>query len=106
MSEISDGGSDPQQPLKARDGNEAKAEQPRANVDNLASQHLLSLLHKGTEHNNVALFPSFDAKFADKVDTLEGERTSNLPGDSKETSDSLPNCGNTLTLETLLELLL
>lgn len=101
LSEISDGGSDPQQPLKAWDGNEAKAEQPRANVDNLASQHLLSLLHKGTEHNNVALFPSFDAKFADKVDILEGERTSNLLGNSKETGDSLPNCGNTLTLETL-----
>ncbi|XP_030468289.1 uncharacterized protein LOC115686983 isoform X1 [Syzygium oleosum] len=98
LSEISDSGSNLQQPLQA----EAKVEQPRANVDSLASQHLLSLLHKGTNNNDVALFPSFDVKFADQVDTIEGERTSNLPGDSKETtSHSLPNHGNSLTLETL-----
>lgn len=102
LSEISDSGSNLRQPLQAWDVNEAKVEQPRANIDNLASQHLLSLLHKGTNNDDVALFPSFDAKFSDKVDTLEGERTNNLPGDSKETtSDSLPNHGNTLTLETL-----
>ncbi|KAF8033290.1 hypothetical protein BT93_D2022 [Corymbia citriodora subsp. variegata] len=101
LSEISDSGSNLQQPVQAWDVNEAKVEQPRANVDNLASQHLLSLLQQGTNNNNVALFPSFDAKFADKVDTPEGERTSNLSGDSKETSDSLPSHGNSLTLETL-----
>lgn len=102
LSEISDSGSNLQQPLQAWDVNEAKVEQPRAKVDNLASQHLLSLLHKGTSNNDVALFPGFDAKFADKLDALEGERTSNLPGDVKETTnDSLHNHGNTLTLETL-----
>ncbi|CAK9156727.1 unnamed protein product [Ilex paraguariensis] len=80
----------------------AKAEQPRANVDDCASQHLLSLLQKGTVPNSMAQPPLVDTVSSDKLHVPElGSTVTALDNPTEANVKNSHNMGKTLTLETL-----
>lgn len=90
LSEITDNGSILQPPVKGWSGSGVKTEQQKADIDDHASQHLLSLLQKGTGlSTNLGIISS------DKPQNTEVENLGTAE------AENIPNAGKPLTLETL-----
>ncbi|KAJ0111659.1 hypothetical protein Patl1_00499 [Pistacia atlantica] len=102
LSEIST--SDATLPSSVQGGSigESKTEQKKANVDDHASQHLLSLLQKGTGLKDVAPFPGLDIKSLDKQFNVEVANIDNALHDLRDANaENVSDSGKSLTLETL-----
>ncbi|XP_068331140.1 uncharacterized protein [Pyrus communis] len=80
-----------------------KPEQLKANVDNNASQHLLSLLQKGTGLKDMEPSYNQEKMYFEKLHDTEGATIGNAVRISKnEISENVSDAGKNLTLETLL----
>ncbi|XP_047150509.1 uncharacterized protein LOC124822539 isoform X3 [Vigna umbellata] len=97
LSQVSENGSSHQQPIQDKDL-DTKTEQS-ISIDNHASLHLLSLLQKGTSHNDMELSSILDS--TDKVPNSDGFTTSNVLDNPGEENAEVSNSSKTLTLETL-----
>ncbi|WCJ22714.1 hypothetical protein M5689_004791 [Euphorbia peplus] len=84
-----------QPPVKAWNGSVAEAEPKKAQIDNHASQHLLSLLQKAAEPST-----DFGVVFSERQQDIEVENLGTTFHDSIET-EKITNPGKALTLETL-----
>ncbi|KAL9385400.1 hypothetical protein Peur_022410 [Populus x canadensis] len=100
LSEITENGSALPPPVYGWGGGDVKAEQEKADVH--ASQHLLSLLQKGTGLNNLA--PSANLG----ISATDRQQNSGVANPSKAAhkprhadAENIPNSGKALTLETL-----
>ncbi|KAJ4956855.1 hypothetical protein NE237_013638 [Protea cynaroides] len=81
---------------------DAKAEQPKADVDDLASQHLLSLLQKGTSIKDLAPFSNPDVVAPDKPNVYGfGSLSPVVQRSSERNTGNIQNSEKTLTLENL-----
>ncbi|KAK7394724.1 hypothetical protein VNO78_15259 [Psophocarpus tetragonolobus] len=97
LSQVSENGSLHPEPVQDKDF-DAKTKQPIP-VDNHASQHLLSLLQKGTSHKDMELSSILDS--VEKVPNTEGLTTANVADNPGEANADVSNSSKTLTLETL-----
>ncbi|KAG5092668.1 hypothetical protein JHK82_051446 [Glycine max] len=97
LSQVGENGSSRPRPIQDKDF-DAKTEQLTP-VDNHASQHLLSLLQKGTSLNDMELSSILDS--SDKVLNTEGVTTGNVLDNPGEANVDVSNSSKTLTLETL-----
>ncbi|CAL5345787.1 unnamed protein product [Camellia sinensis] len=81
----------------------AKTEESKADIDDRASQHLMSLLQKGTTClKDIAQSPNLDNRSFDKLHISEGAIVGTaLDNSREEKADSIPHSGKNLTLETL-----
>ncbi|XP_028099914.1 uncharacterized protein LOC114299389 [Camellia sinensis] len=80
----------------------AKTEESKADIDDRASQHLLSLLQKGTTGlKDIAQSPNLDNRSSDKLHISEGAIVGTSLNSREEKADSIPHSGKNLTLETL-----
>ncbi|KAK7274320.1 hypothetical protein RIF29_15403 [Crotalaria pallida] len=100
LSQVNENGLSIQQPMQDKDSH-AKTEQSNSSGDNHASQHLLSLLQKGTCHKDMERSSNLDVDFADKVCNTDGAATANIHGDPGEANAGFSNSLKQLTLETL-----
>ncbi|XP_059456064.1 uncharacterized protein LOC132186220 isoform X2 [Corylus avellana] len=100
LSEISESGSTLRPPVQVLSIPDAKAEQPKANIDDHASQHLLSLLQKGTGLKDIAPSPNLDIGSSDKPHNSDGASFDTAPQTKEVNADKSSNSQN-LTLETL-----
>ncbi|XP_027928659.1 uncharacterized protein LOC114185239 isoform X5 [Vigna unguiculata] len=98
LSQVSENGSSHQQPIQDKDL-DGKTEQSTS-IDNHASLHLLSLLQKGTSHNDMELSSILDSS-TKKVPNSDGFTTSNVLDNPGEENAEVSNSSKTLTLETL-----
>lgn len=99
--EISGNGSTLQQADQVLSIPDPKTEQPIANIDDHASQHLLSLLQKGTTPKDIARPPGLDIRSSEKLHISE-DASLDSPVQTKEVNaENSSNSGQTLTLETL-----
>jgi hypothetical protein len=101
LSEISENGSTLRPPVQVLSIPDAKAEQPKANIDDHASQHLLSLLQKGTGLKDIAPSPNLDIGSSDKPHNSDGASFDTAPQAKEVNADKSSNSGQNLTLETL-----
>ncbi|GLT71116.1 hypothetical protein SLA2020_431570 [Shorea laevis] len=101
LSEISENGSTLQPPVQVLSIPDAKAARPKANIDDHASQHLLSLLQKGTGLKDIAPSPNLDIRSSDKPHNNDGASYDTAPQTKDVNADKSSNSGQTLTLETL-----
>jgi hypothetical protein len=105
LSEIGENGSTLQPPVQVPvqvlSIPNAKAKQPKANIDDHASQHLLSLLQKGTGLKDIAPSPNLDIRSSDKPHNNDGASFDTAPQTKEVNSDKSSNSGQSLTLETL-----
>lgn len=102
LSEISDNGSVPQLPARSWTGPDGKTEQRKANNDHLASQHLLSLLQKGTSAKDVDSSSNLDTLSSDNVhDIKEASIATALHNSIEAKAENISDPAKTLTLETL-----
>ncbi|PON68048.1 chorismate synthase [Parasponia andersonii] len=102
LSEISDTGSVPQPPVRSCTDTDRKTEKPKANNDNLASQHLLSLLQKGTSLKDMESSSNLDKSSSDNVyDIEEASVGSALHNSIEGKVENVSDSAKTLTLETL-----
>ncbi|CAJ1820888.1 unnamed protein product [Sphenostylis stenocarpa] len=97
LSQVSENGSSRKQPIQDEDL-DAKTEQSTS-IDNHASQHLLSLLQKGTSYNDTELSSILDS--TNKVPNIDGVTTNNDLDNPREENADVSNSSKTLTLETL-----
>eukprot|EP00258_Populus_trichocarpa_P034155 XP_024450174.1 uncharacterized protein LOC7497222 [Populus trichocarpa] len=103
LSEITENGSTLLPPVHGWSGGHVKIEQQKAEYH--ASQHLLSLLQKGTGLDNAA--PSANLgisqiSVADRLQNTEVANPSNAPRKPRDAdAENIPNPGKALTLETL-----
>ncbi|XP_068488758.1 uncharacterized protein [Phaseolus vulgaris] len=97
LSQVSENGSSHQQPSQDKDL-DAKTEQS-ISIDNHASLHLLSLLQKGTSHNETELSSILDS--TNKVPNTDVFTTSHVLDNPGEENAEVSNSSNNLTLETL-----
>ena len=103
LSEITENGSTLLPPVHSWSGGHVKFEQPKAEYH--ASQHLLSLLQKGTGLDNAA--PSANLgisqiSVADRLQNTEVANPSNAPRKPRDAdAENILNPGKALTLETL-----
>lgn len=102
LSEISDKSSILQPPVQGWSGFEGKVDQPKTKIDDRASQHLLSLLHKGPDLNDMVSSPSLDTEASDKLRAFELSSTGTAHYNSREVnSQKADDVGKNLALETL-----
>ncbi|CAI9785973.1 unnamed protein product [Fraxinus pennsylvanica] len=102
LSEYSQKNSNTMPLLKGWSASSTNFEQPREHDDH-ASQHLLSLLQKGSDPNTMTLGPIPDIGFGDKVLVFEEHEIGTAVDDPKaeEQTNNIHYSGKTLTLETL-----
>ncbi|KAA8516089.1 hypothetical protein F0562_019268 [Nyssa sinensis] len=102
LSEFSENGSTSQHTMQGLSASGAKIEQPKTDVDNHASQHLLSLLQKGTGLKDMTPSPNLDFEFSNKLHISGVANIGSLLDNQREDSaENIHNTGRTLTLETL-----
>ncbi|OVA13945.1 hypothetical protein BVC80_1787g12 [Macleaya cordata] len=99
LSEINDNSSHVQHPVQAWGMMDPKVDQPKPEVNNLASQHILSLLQKGTIIKDSVPSSKLDVQSSDNLHVYEGGSINTLNNSSVGGSE-VPNPENTLTLET------
>ncbi|XP_062090396.1 uncharacterized protein LOC133796763 isoform X2 [Humulus lupulus] len=102
LSGIGDNSSIIQPPVQSRRDPDGKTKQPKVNTDDLASQHLLSLLQKGTslkemESSSNLDKSSSDSFYDDKDPSIGSALLNSREGKVENVSDS----AKSLTLETL-----
>ncbi|KAF2291164.1 hypothetical protein GH714_020449 [Hevea brasiliensis] len=97
LSEITENSMTLQPPVRGWSDSGAKTEQQKSDIDDHASQHLLSLLQKGTSLSTDAEIISSDTKQNMEVDNLGTLLSSSRERDTK----NIPDGGKLLTLETL-----
>ncbi|XP_019455496.1 PREDICTED: uncharacterized protein LOC109356569 [Lupinus angustifolius] len=100
LSQVNENGVSLEQPMQDKDSS-AKTLQSNSNSDNHASQHLLSLLHKGTCHKNIEQFSIVDVDSSDKVCNTQGAATASIHDDPVDANADFSNSSKQLTLETL-----
>ena len=102
LSEISENGSIAQPPVQRCIDADGKTEQPKANTDDLASQHLLSLLQKGASVKDMESPSNLDKSSLDNVHDVEEVTIGNAIYNSREGKvENVSDSAKTLTLETL-----
>lgn len=102
LSEINESGIKQQLPLQEWGINDTEVKGPGAGADNRASQHLLSLLHRGTDPGGTLSNLNLNARFSENQGSIESEIVGQESDRPKEpTGGTLPSLGKTLTLETL-----
>uniref|UniRef100_A0A5B7A9G5 Uncharacterized protein n=1 Tax=Davidia involucrata TaxID=16924 RepID=A0A5B7A9G5_DAVIN len=102
LSEFSVNSSTSQHTMQGWSASGAKIEQPKTEVDNSASQQLLSLLQKGTGLKDMTLSPNLDFESSNKLHVSEVANTGTMFDNQREDSaGKIDNTGKTLTLETL-----
>ncbi|XP_044494850.1 uncharacterized protein LOC123217788 [Mangifera indica] len=102
LSEIST--SDATLPSSSQGGGfgEPTTEQKKIDADDHASQHLLSLLQRGTVPKDVAPFPGIDIKFVDRQFNGDVSNIDNALHDFRDANaENVSDSGKSLTLETL-----
>lgn len=100
LSEISENGSVAQVPIQSWTDPDEKTEQPKA--DNLASQHLLLLLHKGTTVKDAESSYNLDTLSSDNLhDIEEATIATALYSSSEAKAENISHPAKSLTLETL-----
>ncbi|XP_045798403.1 uncharacterized protein LOC123892611 isoform X2 [Trifolium pratense] len=97
LSQVSENGSSSQQRLQDKDFG-AKTGQSTP-IDGHASEHLLSLLQKGSLHKDMELSPALHS--TDMVHNSEGVTTASSFDNAEEVNADASNSSKTLTLETL-----
>ncbi|XP_010261343.1 PREDICTED: uncharacterized protein LOC104600207 isoform X2 [Nelumbo nucifera] len=100
LSEINETSPSLQHPAQSWNVLDEKAEQPRADVDDRASQHLLSLLQKGASQKDPAPSPNLDIGLFDKPSAY-GSVNPLINSSSEDNVDKMQSSEKTLTLETL-----
>ncbi|XP_042504749.1 uncharacterized protein LOC122081629 isoform X2 [Macadamia integrifolia] len=101
LQEINEKSSSLQHAVQPGSVTDSKAEQPKADVDNCASQHLLSLLQKGASMKNPAPLSNLDVP-PDKPHVYGvGSLGPVVHGSSEGNMENIQNSEKTLTLETL-----
>lgn len=102
LSEYSENKSTLQPPVQEWSSSGAKTAEPKAAIDNLASQHLMSLLQKGAGLINGSDSPNLDTGSSGKLHVSGGTIVRSTSENSREyKSEDLHQSGTSLTLETL-----
>ncbi|KAK9910315.1 hypothetical protein M0R45_034281 [Rubus argutus] len=102
LSEISDSGPTLQPPVQMSVVPDGEAEQPKAKVDNQASQHLLSLLQKGTGVKDNEPSLNQENASSENFHNIDGTAIGTARHISKEkNAENVSDPGKSLTLETL-----
>lgn len=99
LSEISDNSSSLQPPEQSGSSSEGKTEHPKTNINNNASQHLLSLLQKGMDLTDSAPSSTLDKGSSDKLKVFEKESIGSIS--TEESAEKVSSSGTSLTLEAL-----
>lgn len=97
LSQVSENGSSSQQRLKDKDFGAKTGKS--TSIDGHASEHLLSLLQKGSLHKDMELSSVLDS--TDMVHNTEGVTTGKFLDNPEEANADASNPSKTLTLETL-----
>uniref|UniRef100_A0A2P2LWM1 Uncharacterized protein n=1 Tax=Rhizophora mucronata TaxID=61149 RepID=A0A2P2LWM1_RHIMU len=101
MSGISESSSSFLPPVQGWSSTVAKAEQQKADIDDLASQHLLSLLSKGSSLNHMALSHNLDVRSPENPQNTEVVSVCTIPNSREVGAENVPHSGKPLTLEAL-----
>ncbi|XVF33265.1 hypothetical protein REPUB_Repub17cG0154100 [Reevesia pubescens] len=81
---------------------DAESEKQEVNIDNHASQHLLSLLQNKTSMTNVISSANIDIRSSERVQNIETASDDSAPRDSIEVNaENASSSGKSLTLEAL-----
>ncbi|CAL5331729.1 unnamed protein product [Camellia sinensis] len=102
LSEYSESGSTLQDPVQIWSDSSTKTKVSKADIDDHASQHLLSLLQKGTDLKDMTESPNLDGGLLDKHNVSEGAIVGSALDNSRvEKVENIQHSGKNLTLETL-----
>ncbi|XP_058223751.1 uncharacterized protein LOC131333309 isoform X2 [Rhododendron vialii] len=102
LSEYSESNSTLHTPVKGWSSSSAKTEEPKAVIDNLASQHLMSLLQRGPGLINNIDSPNLDSGSSGKLHVSGGAIVGSVTDNSREEKpEDHHQSGKSLTLETL-----
>uniref|UniRef100_A0A5B7AAV6 Chorismate synthase n=1 Tax=Davidia involucrata TaxID=16924 RepID=A0A5B7AAV6_DAVIN len=102
LSKFSENSSTLQQTMQGRSVSGGKIDQPKEDVNNHASQHLLSLLQKGTCLKDVTPSPNLDIESPDKLHVSEVANIGTVLDNQREANtENILNTGKNVTLETL-----
>ncbi|KAL7233166.1 hypothetical protein ACSBR1_016907 [Camellia fascicularis] len=102
LSEYSESGSTLQDPVQIWSDSNTKTKVSKADIDDHASQHLLSLLQKGTDLKDMTESPNLDGGLLDKHNVSEGAIVGSALDNSRvEKVENIQHSGKNLTLETL-----
>ncbi|KAF8413225.1 hypothetical protein HHK36_001201 [Tetracentron sinense] len=102
LSDINENSSSLQHAVQDWSDSDAKAEQTKADIDDCASQHLLSLLQKGKGRKNLPPSANLDLGSSAKLNVFEtGNISTVLNSSSGGNAEKSHNTEKTLTLETL-----
>ncbi|MCL7025080.1 hypothetical protein MKW94_008366 [Papaver nudicaule] len=99
LSEISDNNLPPEHPIQAWGSMDPKVNQSKPEVNNVASQHILSLLQKGTSINGSVQSSNLDLQSSENLHVYEGGSISTL-NNSSQGSSQVHNDDKSSTLET------
>ena len=105
LSKISGKGSTLPPPVQVVSIPDTNIEQPKAKIDDSASQHLLSLLQKGASLKDIASSQNLDIQSPEKLHNNEGASLASFDsavhGSKEVNTENSSSSGQTLTLETL-----
>lgn len=102
LSGITENGSTLAPPVPGWSGPDAKTEKQETNIDDQASQHLLSLLQKGMGLQDIAPSANLGIRSSDKLQNVEvANLGTGLRNPREVDAENSPNSGKPLTLETL-----